>query len=458
MSHQDIFSSCLLSLMALLGFACGSAAEKPAAPADEAQVFALSYQNAPADNPLKGFVPYQGTYTFPHSLEWFYLPLKDLQTDFSTFNWAPLDSCLNAIAARGHQAVFRIYLDYPNHPYGVPDFLSAVPKNSYTDFDNGSKATSYSPDYSNVDLQRAILNFIAALGARYDTDPRVGFITAGLLGFWGEWHTYPHSTWMPPAAFMNQVLDAYEKAFPHLLILAREPKSGVNMNRPRLGFHDDSFAYTTLAPTTWHFWPNITAAGLQDVWKTRPIGGEVRPEVQGCLWDDQPCTPAGQGFDLCVITTHATWMMNHRVFKDSLGAAQLQRATAGAQSMGYSLHVSQATLEQPRVAQALHGTVTIENRGVAPFYYPWTVQMAAIDGAGQLSTWPMTWDLRTVLPGSPITWTFTIPKHGIATGTYTLLMGVANPMTGGHVLKFANTTQDQLRGGWLSLGTFTVKP
>jgi hypothetical protein len=151
-------------------------------------------------------------------------------------------------------------------------------------------------------------------------------------------------------------------------------------------------------------------------------------------------------------------MMNHRVFTDTLAATQLQRAIAGAQSLGYSLHVSQATLESPRTAQALHGTVTIENRGVAPFYYPWTVQIAAMDNAGHLSTWPMTWDLRTVLPGSPITWTITIPNHGITTGTYTLLIGVPNPMAGGHALKFANTTQDQLRSDWLSLGTFTMNP
>lgn len=457
MLRQGLCSAGLLGLVTLLG--CGGGSGNPAAPTPgQTQVFTLSYQAAPTDNPLKGFMPYQGSYTFPHSLEWFYLPLNDLQTNFSTFNWSPLDSRLNAIAARGHQAVFRVYLDYPNSAYGVPGFLSGVSKNAYTDFGNGTSATSYSPDYSNADLQRALLNFIAALGARYDNDPRIGFITAGLLGFWGEWHTSPHSTWMANATFMGQVLDAFETAFPHTLILAREPKTGVNMNRPRLGFHDDSFAYSTLAPTTWHFWPNITAAGLQDCWKNRPIGGEVRPEVQGCLWEDTPCTPTGQGFDLCVTTTHASWMLNHRAFSSPLGAIQLQRATAGAQSLGYTLHVSKATLEPPNTAQALQGTVTLENRGVAPFYYPWTVQLAALDGAGQLSTWPMTWDLRTVLPGSPTTWTLNIPNHGLTSGTYTLLMGVPNPMAGGHALKFANTTQDQQRSGWLTLGTFTVKP
>jgi hypothetical protein len=457
MSHQGLLSSCLLGSLALLG--CGGGSDTPnTPPGDQTQVFTLSYKAAPADNPLKGFMPYQGAYAFPHSLEWFYLPLKDLQTDYDAFAWSPLDSRLDAIAARGHQAIFRIYLDYPDHEYGVPGFLSHVPKNAYSDAGNGTHATSYSPDYGNADLQRAVLSFIAALGARYGNDPRVAFITAGLLGFWGEWHTFPHGTWMATPTFMNQVLDAYESAFPHTLILAREPKTGVSMSRPRLGFHDDSFAYSTLAPTTWHFWPHITAAGLQDSWKDRPVGGEVRPEVQGCMWNDTPCTPAGQGFDLCVTTTHASWMLNHGTFSGALGATQLQRATEGAQSLGYTLHVPRATLEPVGTGQALHGTVTLENRGVAPFYYPWTVQMAALDGAGHLSTWSTDWDPRTVLPGSPITWTFHVPGHGLASGTYTLLLGVMNPMSGGHALKFANTTQDQQRNGWLSLGAFTVKP
>jgi hypothetical protein len=406
---------------------------------------------------LKGFMPYEGSYSFPHSLEWFYLPLKALQTNFTTFDWSALDSRLASIAGRGHQAVFRVYLDYPNTEYGVPAFLSAVPKNAYTDNGNGNSATSYSPDYGNADLQRAVLNFIAALGARYDGDPRVGFITAGLLGFWGEWHTYPHN-WMATPAFMNQVLDAYESAFPNKLILAREPKSGVSMNRPRLGFHDDSFAYSTLPPTDWHFWPQVTAAGLQDCWKGRPIGGEVRPEVQGCMWDDTACTPSGQGFDLSVTTTHASWMLNHGTFTGALSATQLQRATAGAQSLGYTLHISKATLQPLRTGQALSGTVSVENRGVAPFYYPWIVQMAALDAAGRLTTWPMNWDLRTILPGSPGSWTFNVPSHGLTSGTYTLLMGVANPMVGGRALKFANTTQDQHRSEWLSMGTFIVEP
>ena len=46
-----------------------------------------------------------------------------------------------------------------------------------------------SPDYSEPMLLRALEQFVTALGARYDGDSRIAFITLGLLGFWGEFHS-----------------------------------------------------------------------------------------------------------------------------------------------------------------------------------------------------------------------------------------------------------------------------
>ncbi len=77
----------------------------------------LTPQPSPVDNPLKGFLPYRGTYAFPHSMEWFYVPLRDLMSGPSTFTFATgLEPLLSDIASRGHQAVFRVYLDYPSLP------------------------------------------------------------------------------------------------------------------------------------------------------------------------------------------------------------------------------------------------------------------------------------------------------------------------------------------------------
>ena len=49
--------------------------------------YSLDYRPGPADNPLKGFLPYAGNYTtFPHSMEWGYLPLRSLMTGPTNFD------------------------------------------------------------------------------------------------------------------------------------------------------------------------------------------------------------------------------------------------------------------------------------------------------------------------------------------------------------------------------------
>ncbi len=412
---------------------------------------------APADNPLKGFMPYEGTYDFPHSMEWFYLPLKDLQKDYEVFDWGPLDKKFDAIAARGHQAVFRVYLDYPQQPYGVPEFLNHVPKRAYSEYgnDQNPQRVSFSPDYENPDLRRALKNFIAALGKRYDGDARIGFITVGLLGFWGEWHTFPHikagDSFMASAEVQNEVLDSFEGAFHTTKLLLREPKDNIHIEKRALGFHDDSFAYQTLGPTSWHFWPKVEKAGLTDIWKTQPIGGEVRPEVQKCMWNEanENCVPPGQEFDRCVDVTHASWMLSQGQF-GALTEAQKQRAIAGARRLGYEFSVRSATIEKQN--DKLHIELSLINKGVAPFYYDWPLELAAVDGENKIKArWTTDWKLSRLLPGAAQKWSFetTLPR-----GNYVLLVRAINPLKGGKILRFANKTQDQNLEGWLTLAPF----
>lgn len=73
------------------------------------------------------------------------------------------------------------------------------------------------------DERACLKNFIAALGAKYDGDARIGFITAGLLGHWGEWHTYQREDLWAGKDVQIEVMDAYEAAFkrsPVLLFLS----------------------------------------------------------------------------------------------------------------------------------------------------------------------------------------------------------------------------------------------
>src|SRR5689334_21371381 len=75
----------------------------------------LEYAPAPAENPLKGLVPYAYARSdqFPHSMEFGYVPLSALVVARNHYDWAMLENLLDECASRGHQAVFRIYLEFP---------------------------------------------------------------------------------------------------------------------------------------------------------------------------------------------------------------------------------------------------------------------------------------------------------------------------------------------------------
>lgn len=189
----------------------------------------LPYAPAPVDNPLKGLVPYAGDkrHLFPHSMEFGYLPLSDLMVGPNEFRWQKLDSLLDDIAGRGHQAVFRIWMEYPGHEDGIPQFLEQqgvkVTQWLNTNTEPFPAQQVRTPDYEAPRLRKALQNFIAAMGRRYDGDPRIGYITAGLLGTWGEWHTYPKSELMASKQVQTEIMDGYEQHFRRTPVLLRYP-------------------------------------------------------------------------------------------------------------------------------------------------------------------------------------------------------------------------------------------
>ena len=414
----------------------------------------LEYAPAPPDNPLKGFAPYAGqAKDFPHSLEFRYIPLGKLMTGPKTFDLGPIEDLLKETAGRGCQAVFRVYVQYESRRDGMPQFL----------LDAGVKVDPL-PDYEDPRLRAAIVRTIAELGRRYDGDPRVGFITAGFLGNWGEWHTHPLPRLWASKAVQIEVMDAYQKAFRKTPILVRypagenDPSYAPNHLRP-FGYHDDSFAWATL-PTgrpqdNWFFLPRMQRAGEAAVakWQTQPIGGEVRPEVWRGLWSEESSTPRGQEFLRCVEETHATWLMDSSIAQ-SLGPDQRQRAIAGARRLGYEFQVTAGKVTGAGRRRSV--VLMVVNKGVAPFYADWPVELRAIDADGrQAATWRPGWKLAGLLPGEPPRrWDHSLAVPSLPPGKYRLLVGVPNPMPGGRPLRLANRGQDRDLPGWLTVAEF----
>jgi hypothetical protein len=454
----------VVACAALLACASGGGNEPPhtARPSGHDGV-ALVFAPPPADNPLRGLVPYvtaDARDRFPHSLEFDYFALSDLMVGPDRFRWDVLEESLRGTSARGMQAVVRVFLEYPGRPSALPRYLveAGLATTRWSSEENGG-GESVTPDYTDPRLRQALTSFLAAFGARYDGDPRIGFVQAGLLGSWGEWHTYPRTDLWAPLALQEAVLDAYEAAFTRTPVLLRYPAGEddelqANNAGRAFGYHDDSFAWATLdtgrEEDSWYFVPLLRAAGAFEAWRTRPIGGEIRPELWPRSFTASP-HPDGQDFTQCVAATHVSWLLDSGLFSREfpLPAARRERALAEVAHMGYVLHVARAAV----VGESTQLELVVENRGVAPFYADWPVALGVWRG-GELvaEVRPDGCKLNTVHPAdelgarpTPVKWSVALDP---AWRGAELALRVPNPMPEGKPVRFANAEQD---GEWLRL-------
>mmetsp|Transcript_30788 Transcript_30788/g.46702 ORF Transcript_30788/g.46702 Transcript_30788/m.46702 type:complete len:600 (+) Transcript_30788:51-1850(+) len=342
-----------------------------------------------AGNPLKGFLtnplwtPHANQInTIPTSMDYYYIEWDTTMIGPNTFDWTHLDSRLNQSAEVNRHAIIRFILDYPNKGSYVPQYLidNGLQMTPYTDFGGGE-----SPDYSSSLLLEAFEEFILALGARYDGDQRLGFVQVGLLGFWGEWHTYPHSDWIP-AATKDAVVSYFSQAFSQTPLQVRNPWTSAM--QAGFGLHDDSFVYSTLSDNpdlAWFFWPSVVNSGFTDFWQQGTMGGELRPELQSTAFSEgfpDPNNDYEQDFDLCVSTTRATYMLNYYAFATpGYEGNELTRAQNSANGMGYHFQVTTATVSSSSTLEEANDIeIEITQKGVAPFYYPLSLKLSCNDG------------------------------------------------------------------------------
>ena len=429
----------------------------------------LEYAAAPVDNPLKGLVPYQGDVRnrFPHSLEFNYIAYSEIVKGYDEFDWGPLERMLDDISSRGHQAVIRIFLEYPGRQSAIPRFLIADGlKVTRWQHDEGAQALVETPDYENEKLRISLKKFISAFGKRYDGDPRLGFITAGLLGLWGEWHLYPRSELFASNAVQQEVMEAYESAFNTTQILLRYPagdnEDSLAQNSDRaFGYHDDSFAWGTLETgkpvDSWFYMAKLKRAGpmAETKWKDHAIGGEIRPEAWGTVFDESPRNKRIQNFRQCVEETHVTWLMDSGMFEKPQKADRIQRAEESVRRMGYEFFATDVTIGQIK-GQDIQVILNIENRGVAPFYYNWQPEWGLLKDNEPVKLFPTSGKLTDILPDTAgEKWRDNLDLRGITSGTYGLAVRVANPLKSGKPVRFANKSQEPV-SGWLMLGEIAV--
>lgn len=413
----------------------------------------------PLDNPLKGWCTYTdaGTIHQPYSLVFRYVSWKELEPEEGRYRFAEWEKRAwdesKASSAAGRHIVLRVYVDYPTLPSGLPDWLRAkgVKVTLYSEHGGGQ-----SPDYDHPAMVAGMEKLIAALGRRYDRHPRVAFLQLGLLGFWGEWHTYPHEKLFASAATRRRVIAAYREAFPQKKLMARTADGDLG-RQPWLGYHDDMFPEDTGDEKDWYFLGGLRRAGRAENWRKAPIGGEMVPNAAK-KWLSDPDYARTLRF---LEEGHFSWVGPYSPALEAPPNPQFTaRCAALVRRMGYEFalrdlrHAAIVRRTEP-LAITLRGV----NQGVAPFYYPWPVRLALLDGAGRVAGQTATLkrtDVRAWLPG-PFTVRDAAVFPGVTPGRYTLALGICDPWTGRPAIGFANRLTRPGGEGWTALSTVTVQ-
>lgn len=268
----------LASALAASIFAASLPAEANEGPS-EGQWQELASADAPISNPLKGFLPFApevgsepdlADQPLPYTMEFALFPVNSVVTDKGRYNWENVDKMLDSIASRGHQTVLRFYLDCPKKESGVPSYLIKEGIDTSRQYSVYGNTDSFSPNYDDPRIQEMLVDFIKEFGSKYDGDPRIGYITAGLIGFWGEDHTYPMNgekspenpkgeNWMPSSETRARLVEAWDDAFDTTPVQFRHPTATTKAHH--MGYHDDSFAYSTLPNVSWHFLSHLKKNG-----------------------------------------------------------------------------------------------------------------------------------------------------------------------------------------------------
>ncbi len=229
-----------------------------------------------------------------------------------------------------------------------------------------------------------------------------------------------------------------------------------NAERP-FGYHDDSFAWATLdtgrEEDAWFYMPSLRAAGKSavDKWKTQPIGGEIRPDLWGIIFDDDVKHQQAQDFAKSVQETHASWLMDTGMMEKKQSKTRIANASAAVQKMGYEFYILQSSLN--RTGSKFEVKLRLRNTGVAPFYYDWQVVLGALSETGRLlKEWPTDWKVTSLLPGEERSWETTLKTNNLPEGTQWLAVRVVNPLKNGLPLRFANSSKLQQSDGWFRVG------
>ncbi|MFC0213472.1 DUF4832 domain-containing protein [Paenibacillus chartarius] len=420
-------------------------------------------------NPFMGFAPPadQGPYRQPHKLVYAVVTWRELEPERGRYDFAGLERRfkLDEWGRQGVRVIFRFVADYATDKAhrDIPDWLYEEIGRDGIQYDE-EVGKGFSPNYSNETFIQRHKEAIAALGARYDKDPRVAFIALGSLGHWGEWHTYSNDTMnipFPPMATSDRYVKHYLEAFPTKRLLMRRPYPIAGGHG--IGLYNDMFGSPGATADFVDWFENgylsllagdVRLPGMPDFWKQAPSGGEfanagqVRSYVQN-----------GRVNEVLqmVERSHVSWLGPSSPAGLEVNAAEQANMDKLLKRMGYRLRVAELSYPESAVTGGeVPVSLKMRNDGVASFYYDWPLEVALVSGQGEtVASERVTGLAQTWLPGETASHVVVRLPSRLPEGLYSLRLALVDPDTGRPGVEFA--MEGKQADGRYELGSLQVR-
>ncbi|MFK7927396.1 MAG: DUF4832 domain-containing protein [Myxococcota bacterium] len=334
----------------------------------------------PRINPLKGWNSGWWVDADYASVGFQYIEWGVLEPKENEFDWDAVEAVLGRPGSKGRHLIVQFVVDWDweknvEDNYKGPDWLlEEVGVRRGTDpWVEGREMRA--TDYNDEDFKRHAKDAIAELFDHYKDDPRVFVIQVGLLGFWGEWHNYPQTSWAPSDETKQTIFDAYTgNQVDPILLQARYPDDSITVPTPGMGYTNGS---ATITPHGQEFNDGLQEGAL---WENGPIGGEWPPNIEDALW--APFFDGQRGLDY-IKDGHYSTLLPPR--PEDLDAkvpgwrAEDSEFMKSHREFGYNFHVDAVRQVRSQAGGPLLVELDVSNSGIAPFYVEWDVELAILD-------------------------------------------------------------------------------
>lgn len=426
--------------------------------------------DGPDRNPLKGWNSGWSDDREETTVGFQYIKWQDLEPRNGVFDFGAVEDVIARSGSRNRHVILRLYCDWwgaNETSRGCPDWIYSEVGVERIRGDNGRYLTDYNdPRYVDEAVQA-----IQALAGRYDDDPRIYAFQLGVLGYWGEWHTWGSrvdgGSYEITDATKRRVLNAYTDAFDRAALMGRYPNRAVLDTADGIGFHNDYFR-----PNNGHSAEFDETVSLERKWLAGPIGGEVPPGLSSDDFRNLYATSQGREM---IETGHYSTMKPTSVDDRYLGQHQSLH-----KRFGYNYQIEEARLPVTHTGSGpMVAELTVGNIGIAPFYFDWQVQFALLGDDGEVVSVAEAeaYDLRRHQPGDSFDLEGNLPMAGVERGRYRLAVRIIQPGADrakptpwkldarNTYILFANEMPvvdgawngtNQLEGGWSVLGEVGV--